>query len=59
MTPPEGWELVVLLLVAVVLFGSSKLPGAARSIGQSVRIFKAELSGHGDQPGRDFEQHGE
>lgn len=39
---PSGWELVLLLGVLVVLFGSAKLPGAARSIGQSMRIFKAE-----------------
>ncbi|MPZ65389.1 MAG: twin-arginine translocase TatA/TatE family subunit [Pseudonocardiaceae bacterium] len=39
---PGGWELVLLLVVLVVLFGASKLPNAARSIGQSMRIFKAE-----------------
>jgi len=42
---PTGWELVLLLGVLVVLFGSAKLPGAARSIGQSMRIFKAETKG--------------
>jgi sec-independent protein translocase protein TatA len=42
---PTGWELVLLLGVLVVLFGSTKLPGAARSIGQSMRIFKAETKG--------------
>ena len=39
---PTGWELVILLAVLVVLFGATKLPTAARSIGQSIRIFKAE-----------------
>lgn len=42
---PSGWELVLLLGVLVVLFGSTKLPGAARAIGQSMRIFKAETKG--------------
>ncbi|MCA1835762.1 MAG: Sec-independent protein translocase subunit TatA [Actinobacteria bacterium] len=42
---PTGWELVILLAVLVVLFGASKLPTAARSIGQSIRIFKAETRG--------------
>ncbi|HEY6424125.1 MAG TPA: twin-arginine translocase TatA/TatE family subunit [Pseudonocardiaceae bacterium] len=42
---PSGWELVVLLGVLVLLFGSTKLPVAARSIGQSMRIFKAETKG--------------
>lgn len=39
---PSGWELIILLAVLVVLFGATKLPTAARSIGQSIRIFKAE-----------------
>lgn len=39
---PGGWELILILGVLVLLFGASKLPNAARSIGQSMRIFKAE-----------------
>jgi sec-independent protein translocase protein TatA len=39
---PSGFELIVLLAVLVLLFGAAKLPTAARSIGQSIRIFKAE-----------------
>jgi sec-independent protein translocase protein TatA len=39
----EGWHIVLILGVAVLLFGSSKLPGAARSMGQSLRIFKSEM----------------
>jgi len=42
---PSGWELILLLGVLVLLFGSTKLPGAARAIGQSMRIFKAETKG--------------
>ncbi|MDQ4009123.1 MAG: Sec-independent protein translocase subunit TatA [Actinomycetota bacterium] len=40
-----GWELIVLLGVLVLLFGATKLPGAARAIGQSMRILKAETKG--------------
>ncbi|MGH3834744.1 MAG: Sec-independent protein translocase subunit TatA [Pseudonocardiaceae bacterium] len=42
---PTGWELVLLLGVLVLLFGATKLPGAARAIGQSMRILKAETKG--------------
>jgi sec-independent protein translocase protein TatA len=42
---PGGWELIVVLVVVVVLFGSKKLPDAARSLGRSMRIFKAETKG--------------
>jgi sec-independent protein translocase protein TatA len=39
----EGWHIILIVGVAVVLFGSGKLPGAARSMGQSLRIFKSEM----------------
>jgi sec-independent protein translocase protein TatA len=39
----EGWHLVILVAVLVVLFGARKMPDAARSLGQSLRIFKSEL----------------
>jgi sec-independent protein translocase protein TatA len=38
-------EIIIIALVVVVLFGSKKLPDAARSIGRSLRIFKAETKG--------------
>ena len=34
---------VVLLLLVIVLFGSKRLPDAARSVGRSIRIFKSEM----------------
>ncbi|MGH4009774.1 MAG: Sec-independent protein translocase subunit TatA [Pseudonocardiaceae bacterium] len=40
-----GWELLILLSVLVLLFGATKLPAAARAIGQSMRILKAETKG--------------
>ena len=40
--PPE---LIIILILVMVLFGYKKLPGAARSLGQSLRIFKAETKG--------------
>lgn len=35
--------IVLILLVIVLLFGAPKLPGMARSLGQSMRIFKSEV----------------
>ena len=38
-------------MVLIVLFGSKKLPHAARSLGQSMRILKREVQGlHEDDP---------
>jgi sec-independent protein translocase protein TatA len=39
----EGWHVVVLVAVVVLLFGWKRLPDAARSLGRSMRIFKAEV----------------
>jgi sec-independent protein translocase protein TatA len=38
----QGWHLIILVLLVVVLFGAKRLPDAARSIGKSMKIFKAE-----------------
>lgn len=40
-----GWELVLVLLVVLVVFGSKRLPDSARALGRSLRIFKAETKG--------------
>ncbi len=37
--------LLILLLIIILLFGAPKLPGMARSLGQSMRIFKSEVEG--------------
>lgn len=34
---------LVLLAIVVLLFGATKLPGLAKSIGQSMKIFKNEI----------------
>ena len=42
---PGGWELILIVLVIMVLFGAKRLPEASRSLGRSMRIFKAETKG--------------
>ena len=39
----EGWHIVIIVALIAVLFGAKRMPDAARSIGQSLRIFKAEM----------------
>jgi sec-independent protein translocase protein TatA len=38
-------ELLIIALIIVLLFGAKRLPDAARGIGRSLRIFKAETRG--------------
>jgi sec-independent protein translocase protein TatA len=35
-----GWEVIVILAVVLILFGSKKLPELARGLGQGIREFK-------------------
>src|SRR5215211_5551199 len=38
-------EIIIIAIIIFALFGYRKLPDAARSIGRSMRIFKAETKG--------------
>lgn len=38
-----GWQWLILLLILLLLFGATKLPRLARSLGESARIFKSEV----------------
>jgi|HubBroStandDraft_5_1064220.scaffolds.fasta_scaffold103008_3 sec-independent protein translocase protein TatA len=43
------WKLLIVAAVLIILFGSRKLPDAARSLGRSMRILKSEVQDlHGD-----------
>ncbi|WP_396667618.1 Sec-independent protein translocase subunit TatA [Microbacterium sp. R86528] len=39
----SGWHLIILLIVILLLFGATKLPALAKSLGQSARILKGEI----------------
>jgi sec-independent protein translocase protein TatA len=43
---PSHW--LILGVVVVVLFGYKKLPEMSRSVGRSLRIFKTEMKGMGE-----------
>ncbi|MFG1810020.1 Sec-independent protein translocase subunit TatA [Streptomyces sp. NPDC049040] len=48
----EPWHLIVVAIVVIVLFGSKKLPEAARGLGKSMRILKSEAKAmKSDDPG--------
>lgn len=57
-------ELIILLVVILLVFGAKRLPDSARSLGRSMRIFKAETKGlredsSTDVSGRDTTVHAE
>ena len=45
------WHWLIVIGAFVVLFGAQRLPGAARALGQSLRVLKAELRHDDAAPG--------
>jgi sec-independent protein translocase protein TatA len=46
----QGWHLIIVVVLFVVLFGAKKLPDSAKSIAKSLKIFKSEMK-DGDPKG--------
>jgi sec-independent protein translocase protein TatA len=51
-------ELIIILVIVLVLFGSTRLPKLARSMGQASKEFKkgvneGDKDGEGDKPAKD------
>ena len=45
MFDPSAPHIIILLVVVLLLFGSTRLPGAAKAIGKSMHIFKKSVKG--------------
>lgn len=46
-----GWQIAIIALLIILLFGAPKLPQLAKSVGQSMRIFKSEVRTMQDESG--------
>ena len=45
----NGWHLVILLVVVLLLFGATRLPALSKSLAQSIRIFRGEAKAMRDE----------
>lgn len=45
MFDPSAPHIIILLVVVLLLFGSTRLPGAAQALGKSMHIFKRSVKG--------------
>ena len=53
MFDPSAPHIIILLVVVLILFGSTRLPGAAEALGKSMRIFRSEAKKmHDDDPAK-------
>ncbi|MFM1785404.1 MAG: hypothetical protein RLZZ108_428 [Actinomycetota bacterium] len=48
-----GWEVILIILVIVLLWGAPKLPRMAKSLGESLRIFRKEMKTLSDERSAD------
>ena len=46
-------ELLIILLVVLLIFGASRLPGVGSALGKGIRSFKTSVTGEDDKPGAD------
>ena len=49
----QVWHMIVLLVLVLVVFGSSRLPDIAKSVGQSMKVFKKEVKELRDDDSKD------
>ena len=45
---PGMWELVIIFLIVLLVFGAGKIPKLAKDIGSGIREFKKSVSGEDD-----------
>ena len=43
--PIGAWEIVLILLIVVLLFGARRIPELARGLGEGIRGFRTSLKG--------------
>ena len=39
----EGWHFIVIVVVVLIIWGGPKLPGMAKNLGESMRVFRKEM----------------
>ncbi|MGB6110580.1 MAG: twin-arginine translocase TatA/TatE family subunit, partial [Acidobacteriaceae bacterium] len=49
----QPWHLVVILVVALLIFGPSKLPGLGKGLGEGIKGFKEGIKGIGNSDDAD------
>lgn len=50
------WELVLVFLIVLVIFGANKLPKIAKDLGSGIREFKKSISGEREEKDEKKEQ---
>ncbi|MDR1164327.1 MAG: twin-arginine translocase TatA/TatE family subunit [Deltaproteobacteria bacterium] len=46
----SGWEIVIIVILVVIIFGGRKLPELGRSLGKGLKNFRESVKGEGAEP---------
>jgi sec-independent protein translocase protein TatA len=49
----RGPAWIIILIIVLLLFGAPRLPALARSLGQSMKIFRSEVKTRDEEPDAD------
>jgi sec-independent protein translocase protein TatA len=49
----EGWHIIVLAVIVLLVWGGPKLPGMAKNLGESMRVFRKEMRTMNDEKAKD------
>ena len=50
------WELGLILMAILLLFGAKRVPEIARSLGKGIREFRSSVEGKDDEPAKSDEK---
>jgi sec-independent protein translocase protein TatA len=42
---PGGWDMIIILIIVLILFGANRLPDIARGMGEAIENFKRAVTG--------------
>lgn len=52
----QPMHLIIILVIALIIFGPGKLPELGKGLGKSIREFKKAMSGEDDKPNADVKK---
>lgn len=46
----SAWQILLVIVIILLLFGARRLPDLARGVAQSLNVFKKEINAPSDEP---------
>lgn len=56
MTPPSMWQIVLILVIVLLLFGGKKIPELAKGLGSGIKNFKKAVKEEDEEPSKNQEE---